>query len=391
MKLKTIALLGSTGSIGLSTLEIVKKTKKFKVILIAANKNYKKILLQIKVFNPKIVIVNDNKVYLKLKKIKKNKKITILNNTVNLNQYLKKIDITVSAIPGLAGLKPTLTFIKLSKKILLANKESIVCGWQLIKKEAAKYNTEIAPIDSEHFSISELTKRHTNNEIEKIYITASGGPFLKFNRNQFNKIKPKDAIKHPKWTMGKKISVDSATLMNKVLELTEAIKLFPFNSHKYEIIIHPQSLVHAIVEFKNGTTYFLYHIPDMKIPIANALFGGEINYSKYFKNTSIKKLSRMSLEFSPIDKKKFSALRLIPEMNRGNSAPIIINAANEIFVNEFLKNNIHFNDISSYLNLVLKDKSYIKTSNMPFNSIKNIYKIDTWARNLAYKIITKNN
>ena len=391
MKLKTIALLGSTGSIGLSTLEIVKKTKKFKVILIAANKNYAKILLQIKVFNPKIVIVNDSKVYLKLKKIKKNKKIIILNNTVNLNQYLKKIDITVSAIPGLAGLKPTLTFVKLSKKILLANKESIVCGWHLIKKEAAKYNTEIVPIDSEHFSISELTKHHKNNEIEKIYITASGGPFLRFDRNQFNKIKPKDAIKHPKWKMGKKISVDSATLMNKVLELTEAIKLFPFNSHKYEIIIHPQSLVHAIVEFKNGTTYFLYHTPDMKIPIANALFGGEINYSKHFMNTSIKKLSKMSLEFSPIDKKKFSALRLIPEMNKGNSAPIIINAANEIFVNEFLKNNIHFNDISSYLNLVLQDKSYIKTSNMPFNSIKNIYKIDAWARNLAYKIITKNN
>jgi 1-deoxy-D-xylulose-5-phosphate reductoisomerase len=391
VKLKTIALLGSTGSIGLSTLEIVKKTKKFKVILIAANKNYAKILLQIKVFNPKIVIVNDSKVYLKLKKIKKNKKIIILNNTVNLNQYLKKIDITVSAIPGLAGLKPTLTFVKLSKKILLANKESIVCGWHLIKKEAAKYNTEIVPIDSEHFSISELTKHHKNNEIEKIYITASGGPFLRFDRNQFNKIKPKDAIKHPKWKMGKKISVDSATLMNKVLELTEAIKLFPFNSHKYEIIIHPQSLVHAIVEFKNGTTYFLYHTPDMKIPIANALFGGEINYSKHFMNTSIKKLSKMSLEFSPIDKKKFSALRLIPEMNKGNSAPIIINAANEIFVNEFLKNNIHFNDISSYLNLVLKDKSYIKTSNMPFNSIKNIYKIDAWARNLAYKIITKNN
>ena len=391
MKLKTIALLGSTGSIGLSTLEIVKKTKKFKVILIAANKNYAKILLQIKVFNPKIVIVNDSKVYLKLKKIKKNKKIIILNNTVNLNQYLKKIDITVSAIPGLAGLKPTLTFVKLSKKILLANKESIVCGWHLIKKEAAKYNTEIVPIDSEHFSISELTKHHKNNEIEKIYITAPGGPFLRFDRNQFNKIKPKDAIKHPKWKMGKKISVDSATLMNKVLELTEAIKLFPFNSHKYEIIIHPQSLVHAIVEFKNGTTYFLYHTPDMKIPIANALFGGEINYSKHFMNTSIKKLSKMSLEFSPIDKKKFSALRLIPEMNKGNSAPIIINAANEIFVNEFLKNNIHFNDISSYLNLVLQDKSYIKTSNMPFNSIKNIYKIDAWARNLAYKIITKNN
>ncbi|MDB9761083.1 hypothetical protein OAB59_03875, partial [Pelagibacteraceae bacterium] len=210
-----------------------------------------------------------------------------------------------------------------------------------------------------------------------------------FNKNQLKKIKPKDAIKHPKWKMGKKISVDSATLMNKVLELTEAIKLFPFDSHKYEIVIHPQSLVHAIVKLKNGTTYFLYHLPDMKIPIANALFESKINYLKYFKKKTKSKISDLSLEFFPADKKKFSTLRLIPKMNIGLSAPIIINATNEIFVNEFLKNNIQYNDISTYLNLVLQDKDYIKTSNKPSNSIKKIYKVDKWARNLAYKIIKK--
>ena len=389
MKLKTIALLGSTGSIGQSTLDIIKKTNTFKVVLIIANSNYSKILSQIKVYKPKIVVIRNLKAYLRIKKTLNLKKIIILNNINSIEKYIQKIDITVSAIPGLAGLEPTLKFIKLSKKVLLANKESIVCGWKLIKKEATKYNTKLVPIDSEHFSISELTRQHTNDEVEKIYITASGGPFLRLHKNKFKNIKPKDAIKHPKWKMGKKISVDSATLMNKVLELTEALKLFPFSADKYEIIIHPQSLVHAIVKFKNGTTYFLYHAVDMKIPISNALYDGKINFKKYFQNSKANDSINLNLEFFKADDKKFSTLRLIPIMSSQKSAPIIINAANEIFVDEFLKNNIHFNDIFTYLKLVLKDKNYIKTSNMSSNSIKNIYKIDNWARELAHKIIKK--
>ena len=390
MKMQTVAVLGSTGSIGQSTLEIVKKTKKFKVVLIFANTSYFKIISQIKIFKPKIVIINNLKVYQKIKKFKKFKKLIILNNIINIEKYLKKVDITISAIPGIAGLEPTLAFIKLSKKILIANKESIVCGWNLIKKAIRKHNTDLVPIDSEHFSILELTKQHTNEEIEKIFITASGGPFLKLDKKKFKNIKPKDAIKHPKWKMGKKISVDSATLMNKVLELTEALKLFPFDLEKYEIIVHPQSLVHAIVKFKNGTTYFLYHLPDMKIPIANAMFDKNFLYEKFFKKElNIKNFSNQNLEFIPVDKNKFSTLRLISVINSSKSGPIIINAANEIFVDEFLKHNITFNDISENLNLVLKDRNYIKTPNMTSNSIKSIYKIDTWGRHLAHKIIKK--
>jgi len=390
MKKKTIAILGSTGSIGQTTLEIIKKTNKFKVVLIVANSNYVKIISQINIFKPKIVIVNNLQVFIKIKKIDKYKKIIFLNNTANVSKYIKKIDITVSAIPGIAGLEPTISFIKLSKKILLANKESIVCGWELIKKNAIKYNTKLVAIDSEHFSIEQITKNYSNDEIEKIYITASGGPFLKLNKNKFKNIKPKDAIKHPKWKMGKKISVDSATLMNKVLELVEALRLFPFSLKKYEIIIHPQSLVHGIVQLKNGTTKFLYHLPDMKIPISNALFNNNFNYFKYFINKNKKKNFIQNLEFFPVDKKKFPTIKLIPRMDISKAAPIILNAANEIFVDQFLKNNIDFNDISAYLNLVLKDKNYIKTSNMPFNSIKNIYKIDNLARILASKIIKNN-
>jgi 1-deoxy-D-xylulose-5-phosphate reductoisomerase len=188
--------------------------------------------------------------------------------------------------------------------------------------------------------------------------------------------------------MGKKISVDSATLMNKVLEITEALKLFPFSLKKYEIIIHPDSLIHAIVKLKNGTSIFLHHIPDMRIPIGNSLLKNFkfINFfSKKYKNKDVIK----NLNFSSVDKKKFPALNLISAMNNRKSSPIIINAANEIFVDEFLNNNISFNDIVGYLKLVLKNKSYIKTSNLPADSVKNIYIIDNWARKTALQIVKK--
>ena len=386
MKKKTIAVLGSTGSIGQSTLEIVKKTKVFKVELIIANKNFSKIITQIKNFKPRVVIIYNKRVFLSIKKKFKNKRIIILNNIKNVHKHVRKIDVTVSAIPGIAGLEPTIFFTKFSKKILLANKEAIICGWNLIKKNPIKYKTELIPIDSEHFSIASLLKNYANNQIEKIYITASGGPFLNLDRNKFDKIKPKDAIKHPKWSMGKKISVDSATLMNKVLEITEALKLFPFALKKYEIIIHPESLIHAIIKLKNGTSVFLHHIPDMKIPIGNSLLK-DFNSKNFFANKHNKENTIKNLTFNSVDKNKFPAVKLIPIMNSRKSSPIIINAANEIFVEEFLKNNLCFNDIVDYLKLVLKNKSYIKTSNLPADSVKNIYIIDNWARKTALQII----
>jgi len=281
-------------------------------------------------------------------------------------------------------------FTKISKKVLLANKESIICGWHLIKKNSIKYKTELVPIDSEHFSIAMLLKNFSKEQVEKIYITASGGPFLKLRTNKFKNIKPKDAVKHPKWDMGKKISVDSATLMNKVLEITEALKLFSFSLNKYRIIIHPDSLIHAIVKFKNGISLFLYHSPDMKIPIGNSLLKN-FDYKNHLNKKNQTQNKIQNLTFKLIDKKKFPSVSLIPIMNSRKSSAIIINAANEIFVDEFLKKNIHFNDIVAYLKLVLKDKSYIKTSNLSANSIKNIYIIDEWSRKTAYKIIKKKN
>ena len=388
MKKKTIAILGSTGSIGSTSLEIIKKSNKFKVEVLVVNKNYHKITKQINIFKPNLIVINDEHTYLKIKYKFKKKKIIILNNIYDIKKYVKNIDISISAIPGIMGLESTILFTKMSRKILLANKESIICGWELIKRNSIKYKTELVPIDSEHFSINLLLKNFSTYEIEKIFITASGGPFLKTNIKKFKNIKPKDAIKHPKWNMGKKISVDSATLMNKVLEITEALKLFPFSLKQYEVIIHPESLIHAIIKLKNGTSIFLYHLPDMKIPIGNALLQ-DFNYSRLFSQKKKFQNKIQNLNFHPIDKEKFPAISLIPTMNTSNSSAIVINAANEIFVDEFLNKNIKFNAIINNLKLVLKDKNYIKTSLLPSDSVKNIYIIDSWARKTAMKIIEK--
>jgi len=385
---KKIAILGSTGSIGSTTLNIIKKTKLFDVTLLLVNNNIYKTIEQINKFKPKIVVIIDKKSFLIIKKRNKNKKIIILNSLENINKYLKKVDITVSAIPGIAGLKPTVQFVKLSKKILIANKEAVVCGWNLIKSNSKKYKTELVSIDSEHFSIQELTKNYSNEDIDKIYITASGGPFLNFNINKFKNIKPKAALKHPKWKMGSKISIDSATLMNKVLEIIEAIRLFPFSFEKYEVIIHPQSLVHAIVKFNNGITKFLYHETDMSVPIANALFNFKLNLKKN-NLLKIKNNSIQNLEFIPIDKKRFPAINLVSKKNMTKSAPIILNAANEIFVDQFLKSKISFNSIYTHLLLVLKDKNYIKYAKMQSNNLKAIYKIDKWARDVSLSLIDR--
>ena len=278
---KSITILGSTGSIGLTALSIFEKKKKdFKLQLLSANKNFHLICKQIQKYSPNYFLITDFSTYEKIKKKFSKKKVKIVYDLNSLN-FKKKIDITISAIPGIEGLESTLLMTKFSNKILIANKESVICGWNLLNKVAKINKTIIIPIDSEHFSISKLIENHKLSEINKIYITASGGPFLNYNLNRFKKIKPKDALKHPKWKMGKKISIDSSTLMNKILELIEAQKLFNIPEHKLEIIIHPESLVHAIVEFKNGLTKFLYHQTSMKIPIANALFDRQINIKDF--------------------------------------------------------------------------------------------------------------
>ena len=263
----------------------------------------------------------------------------IINKLESKKKLLKKSDITIAAIPGLAGLEPTIEMIKKSKKILIANKESVICGWNLIKKIAFKNKTQIVPLDSEHFSIMKLLENQNLNNIKKIYLTASGGPFLNYKASKMKNIKPYQALKHPKWKMGKKISIDSATLMNKMLELIEAQKLFSISSEKIQIVIHPESLIHAIVEQKNGLLKFIYHETTMLIPIANAIFDDDVEISEFINSKIISKKSIFfhKLNFTKVDKKKFPVIKLKEKLNEYHSSPIIINAANEILVDQFLK------------------------------------------------------
>ena len=273
---KKISILGATGSIGISALSIIDKKKfMFNVILLSSNKNFQIICKQIKKYRPKYYLINDFKTYKRVRNKYKKSNVKILNS-LDFNKKKIKSDITITAIPGMAGLAPTINIISKTKKILIANKESIICGWNLIKQKAKKSKTEIVPVDSEHYSIFELIKNNKIENIEKIYLTASGGPFLNLKISKFKKIRPKDALSHPKWKMGKKITIDSSTLMNKIFEIIEAHKLFNIPLSKIDILIHPNSLVHAIVKFKNGLTKLLYHDTSMIIPLANAIFDGNL-------------------------------------------------------------------------------------------------------------------
>jgi 1-deoxy-D-xylulose-5-phosphate reductoisomerase len=387
---QSISILGSTGSVGLSTLSIVDKKKKyFKPFLLSANKNFKLISKQIKKYKPNFFIINDVETFKKIEHKFKKDKIKILNNFSSI-KLKKKSDITISAIPGIAGLKPTISMIKLSKKILIANKESIICGWNLIKKNSQINKTKIVPIDSEHFSIFKLLENHTLEDINKIYITASGGPFLNYKLEQFKKITPKDALNHPKWKMGKKVTIDSSTLMNKILELIEAQKLFNIPNEKLDILIHPNSLVHAIVELKNGLTKFIYHQTSMIIPLANAMFDGNLNIKDFYK---VKKRADKNiienLIFKKVDHRIFPIIKLKDRANEYPSTSIIINASNEILVDHFLRKKIPFSHIFKIIMIILNDKNYKKYAiKYPKNLIQ-INKIDNWARTKTLEKLKK--
>ena len=385
---KNISILGSTGSVGLSTLKIIDKKKDFfRIILLAANNNYKLICKQIKKYKPKYFIINNFKVYKKVKKKYENKKVKILNNFNRIN--LKKLDLSITAIPGIAGLEPTLLFIKYSKKILIANKEAIICGWPIIKKLAANNKTKIIPVDSEHYSIFKLIENLDLKEIEKIYITASGGPFLNYRKKEMHKISTKDALKHPKWKMGKKITIDSSTLMNKILELIEAQKLFNIPINKLDILIHPNSLVHAIIRKKNGLTVFIYHETSMIIPLANAIFDGKLNIKEFYK-TNKKKDKLENLVFNKVDKKIFPVFNLKNRANEYPSTSIIINAANEILVELFLKKKIPFLSISKTILKILNDRNYKKYAIRKPKNIHEITSIDKWTRENIKKKLNLN-
>ncbi len=383
---KYISILGSTGSIGRSALSIFEKKKTFKLNLLSANSNKKMIIYQIRKYKPKYFVITDYFIYKKIRDKFNNKKTKILNNFENLN-FKKKTDITISAIPGITGLKPTLNMIRFSKKILIANKESIICGWNLIQNSSIKYKTKIIPVDSEHFSILMLLKNHQMKEIKKIFITASGGPFLNYDTRKFKSIKPSDALRHPTWKMGRKITIDSSTLMNKIFELIEARKLFNIPQDKLDILIHPESLVHAIIQFKNGLTKFLYHETSMLIPLANAIFENNLIIENFYKNKKILKKKIDNLTFQKVNRKTFPIISIKDKIYKYPSTSIIINAANEILVDQFLRKKIPFLTISKTIVSILNGRNYKKYAIRKPKNIKEIIQIDNWAREYTLKFL----
>ena len=373
---KLISILGSTGSIGITTLSIVdKKPKYFKPYIFSANKNYRLICSQIKKYKPTFFFIKNEKIFERIKKKFRSNRTKIINS-FDIKYFSNVSNITVLAIPGIAGLSPTLTMIKKSKKILIANKESIICGWNLINNYSSKYKTEIIPVDSEHYSILKLLQNTNLDSIEKVYLTASGGPFLGYKYDQLKKIKPQHALKHPKWKMGKKITIDSSTLMNKVLEYIEAQKLFKIPNNKLDILIHPESLVHAVIKFKNGLTKFIYHDTSMIVPIANAIFDNNLEIDRFYK---VKKNIK-NLTFKIPKKSNFPIIKILKKVNEYPSTSIIINASNEVLVDHFLRKKLPFLDIPLMIEKILRDINYKKYAIRNPKDLTQINKINSWAK-----------
>ena len=374
--MKKIAILGSTGSIGTSLIKLIKKDKKnFKIELITANKNYKKLITQVKFFKIKNVIITNQSSFLKVKKIFRNKKINVYNNFDSLNVIFKnqKIDYAMCSIVGFYGLKPTLDIIRFSKVVAIANKESIICGWNLIKKNLDKFKTKFIPVDSEHFSIWSLIGDGKIDNFEKIYITASGGPFRDYPLKKFKDITPKKALMHPNWSMGKKISIDSATMMNKVFEIIEAKKIFDLKYNQLEILIHPQSYLHAIVKLDNGLSKFLIHDTNMTIPIFNSLYHDN---KKSIKSNALDLEILNNLKLSQVDKNRFPVIKIIDKLSDNTSLfETVIVSANDILVNKFLKNEINFNDISKFLLKIIDLNEFKKFKNITPKNVDEVVKL----------------
>ena len=373
---KKIIILGSTGSIGKNTINIIKKDQKsFDIKLLSTNTNISELIKQAKKFKVKSLIVNDFKKFHEAKKKYKNLDINFYNSFKILDKLFKKKEIFYSMISlvGIEGLMPAIKLIKYTKNIAIVNKESLICGWSLIKKELIKHKTNFIPIDSEHYSIFSLLNNNEVSSVDRIYITASGGPFLNFSKFQMSKSTLNNALNHPNWSMGKKITIDSSTMMNKVFEVIEARNIFDIDYKKISILTHPKSYVHAIVKFNNGLSKILIHEPDMKIPIHNSIY---LSDKKKIKSKPLDINILNNLEFKKIDYSKFPLAKILNILPKNNSLyETALITINDFFVLKFLNKEIKYNQLVRLINKFAHNKNFMKLRNMQVKKIEDIYKI----------------
>ncbi|GAB4296139.1 MAG: 1-deoxy-D-xylulose-5-phosphate reductoisomerase [Ignavibacteriaceae bacterium] len=351
--MKKIIILGSTGSIGVNALNVIRNfPEKFRIIGVGANENIDLLKQQAEEFNIPYVIVKDGKKAGELKKIS-GTKFEILSGEKGLIEAAEKLDydILIGAMVGFAGLAPTLEAIKRGKRIALANKETLVVAGELVKELARRSGAEIMPVDSEHSAIFQCLTGENINEVEKLILTASGGPFLHKDKSFFNIATVNEALNHPNWKMGNKITIDSATMMNKGLEVIEAHWLFGLPAEGIEVVVHPQSIIHSMVQFRDGSLKAQLGIPDMKLPIQYALSYPERLHNNY-KRTNMAEIGQ--LNFLEPDFDKFECLKLAYDaLNSGGTAPCILNAANESAVEMFLQGKIKFSQIPEIIKKAL--------------------------------------
>ncbi|MBI4823299.1 MAG: 1-deoxy-D-xylulose-5-phosphate reductoisomerase [Nitrospirae bacterium] len=378
--MKRITILGSTGSIGRSALNVIRRHRdSFRVVGLTAGCNHRLLLNQIKEFKPEIVAVLDGK---SADAIKRQTLVSVFEGTEGIKRVAgyKKSDFVLSAIVGFAGLVPTLSAIRAGKTIGLANKESLVSAGEIVMAEAKKRNVRILPVDSEHSAILQCLEGKNIKDVRRIVLTASGGPFIGMQKNELINVTVEDALRHPSWKMGRKITVDSATLMNKGFEVMEAHYLFGIEPSKIKVLIHPESIIHSIVELNDGCNIAQMSLPDMKAPIAYAL-----SYPERLNDvippldlSDVGKLTFMSPdpEGFPCLSYAYKALRM------GGTVPAVLNAANEVAVEAFLKRRIGFNDIPA----IIKDtiRSHTKKD---ITGIESVIEADNWARKLSGDLI----
>ena len=381
--MKNITILGSTGLIGQSTVDIIRDNPdKFNIIGLSCNNNIDLLRKQILEFNPKFVSISNEKKATEIKEEFKNIQV-LSGESGNIELVKMQADMVVNALMGISGLLPTYEAIMNGKDIALANKETMVTGGELIMKAVKKMGVRLLPIDSEHSAIFQCLESRLGSDIKRIILTASGGPFRGYSKEELEKVTIKDALNHPKWKMGKKITIDSATMMNKGLEIIEARWLFDVQGDKIDVHIHPESIVHSAVEFEDNSIIAQMSFPDMKIPISLAL-----NYPNRnnIKTEKLDLFNIRSLNFEKTDREVFRCLDIAYEaLNEGKSAPIIMNGANEELVEMFLQGAIKFNDIQRYLLKVMERQKFYAPS-----SIEDIIQIDKEARAYVREIVRNN-